>query len=146
MASVLGRLSGLFVVVLLCVSFFLIALVRGSPALALGQSSGIIVVTAVVPLARYILVNHQATVIEILSNTPINVTPMVYVNSLKGTPLVLTPEIDQQYETILATVDGAQPGVIYTQQAPSLLSKLGSDLLGLNRFMSVLANTLKPII
>ena len=145
MASVLGRLSGLFVVVLLCVSFFLIALVSSS-VLALGQSSGTIAVTAVVPPARYILVNRQATIIAIISNTPINVTPMVYVNSLKGTPLVLTPEIDQQYETILATVDGAQPGVIYTQQAPSLLSKLGSDLLGLNRFMSVLANTLKSII
>ena|ERR1017187_2399839 len=146
MASVLGRLSGLFVVVLLCVSFFLIALVSGSPILALGQSSGIIVVTAVVPPVRYILVNRQATIIAILSNTPINVTPMVYVNSLKGAPLALTPVIDQQYETILATVDATQPGIIYTQQASNLLSKLGSDLLGLNRFISVLANTLKSII
>ena len=95
MASVLGRLSGLFVVVVLCVSLFLIALV-GSPVLALGQSSGTIAVTAVVPPARYILVNRQATIIAILSNTPINVTPMVYVNSLKGAPLALTPVIDQQ--------------------------------------------------
>jgi hypothetical protein len=143
MSVVLGRLPGLSVVVLLCVSFFMLTIVSDSPASALDQSSGTIVVTAVVPPARYILVNRQATITEILSNTPTNVVPMVYVNSLKGSPLVLTPAINQQYEAILATTDTARPGVLYVRQVPNLTSKLDSSLLGLTRFESVLISSLR---
>jgi len=146
MFGAMGRLPGLSVVVLLCISLFLITLASDSRALALGQSSGTIVVTAIVPPARYLLVNRQATIIEILSNTPSNVTPMVYVNSLRGSPLILTSAIDQQYEAILATADIAHPGVIYVRQVPNLASKLGNSLLGLTRFESVLASSLKLVI
>jgi hypothetical protein len=130
-------------VALLGVCLFLITLSSGCPALALGQSSGTVVVTGVVPPARYILVNRQAIITEILSNTPTNVVPMVYVNSLKGSPLVLTPAINQQYEAILATTDTARPGLLYVRQVPNLTSKLDSSLLGLTRFESVLISSLR---
>ncbi len=82
---------------------FVVATVM-APASVLADSASvtqIITITARVAPARSIVVNDQGVMTKIYSNTPEAVTPKVYLNSVPGKAMPLTPQLMQQYQTII---------------------------------------------
>lgn len=62
----------------------------------------IITITATVLPARSIVVNDRGQMTKIYSNTDQDVTPKVYVNKAPGELGVMTPELQKQYDSIMA--------------------------------------------
>lgn len=113
--------SGRFSVLLRSIAIsLLISLVATSacPVRAAPQSAGgsVIIRAAVAPV-RYILVDDRGKIREILSNSPTDVTPLVYKNKFDTKPIALSPAIYDQYAAIMTRVDNRRTGVIYQAKA-----------------------------
>ena len=111
-------------------------------AFALNQAPASIVVTAVVAPVRYVLVNQNIEIIEILSNTPLNVPPKVYQSSFKSNEIPLTTPIDKSYRDIIVKINTSKTGVIYSRQANQPVGLISMDSLrSLSKIESVLFKT-----
>ncbi|HUD05339.1 MAG TPA: hypothetical protein VMR18_00245 [Candidatus Saccharimonadales bacterium] len=86
---------------------------NSNTALAQAQTSGTIVVTAVIAPVRYVLIDNKGNIKEILSNTKENITPKVYINSLSSSQATLTIQVYQRYEAIIDKVNTKRTGIIY---------------------------------
>lgn len=102
-------------------------LMNSSSALAM-SSSGSVTVTAVVAPVRYILVNDNDKITEVLSNSHFNVTPVVYRNKFNTVPIALNLAVRSQYLAILPHLDTRHAGVIY--RLPKAGSKNPASLFG----------------
>jgi homoserine trans-succinylase len=92
---------------------FLLLFLNSNTALAQAQTSGTIVVTAVIAPVRYVLIDNKGNIKEILSNTKENITPKVYINSLSSSQATLTIQVYQRYEAIIDKVNTKRTGIIY---------------------------------
>lgn len=109
-----GRLSALIKPVAICLLVGGLVVADTCPVLAAPQSSGgNVIITAVIAPVRYILVDDNYRVQEIISNSRTDVTPVVYKDRLNTAPISLTPAIASQYAAIMAHVNASHPGVIY---------------------------------
>jgi hypothetical protein len=86
--------------------------------------------TAVVLPARTIITDQQNQITKIISNTPENITPVVYKNTVgEGRQQALTDDVYSQYKRLLAR-SSSKIGVIYERQnglTPSLQPKIALD-------------------
>lgn len=143
MRGVLGRLLVWRLVAVFCVALVSVSSLNFGSAFALEQLSGQVVITGVVAPERYILLGPKGDITELISNTPQNVTPKVYLGNFKGLQLALTPAISRQYKSILATVKTSHAGIIYVRSNPTLASQLAERLINLNRFESAITDQFK---
>ncbi|HUC95889.1 MAG TPA: hypothetical protein VMR76_02945, partial [Candidatus Saccharimonadia bacterium] len=85
-------------------------------------------VTAEVLPTRYIIINNSKKILALISNTNKNVVPKVVLNSIKSTPIKLSPDISSQYSYLLKTykIPNNGDGQLYfyhvskTPQKPSI--------------------------
>jgi len=122
----MGRLNnGLLAVV----GLFFACLVFGSsasaatPVLPTLTTSGSTQVVVTVQPIRSILINDQGEIVRIISNSAANVTPTVYKNSFTGSALELSPDVNQQYKSLLSNLDITRTGTIY-QAGPLIIDRL----------------------
>jgi len=99
--------------------------------------SQVIVITATVAPARSIIVNDQGQATQIISNTPQNVTPKVYVNKMFGPEQPLTPSLQQQYRSVIAGHKNLN-GVVIDVPLPVTQSVQGDLRTLLTKTMSVM--------
>jgi len=78
------------------------------------QSGNSVTITAVVAPVRTILVDNNLRIIQIESNTPLNVTPSVYKGTYTSKQVSLTPSINKQYKAIINRVNTRKTGIIYS--------------------------------
>lgn len=123
----MGRLHGKVFAV---IGLFLACSLFGSTTSALAPelvmqagNSGSSEILANIQPIRSILINDQDKIMQIISNSTVNVTPTVYKHSFSSPPIPINPNIRKQYDTILAGLDTAQTGSIY-QAGPSIISQL----------------------
>lgn len=83
------------------------------------------VVTAQVAPVRHVVVNDRGVILQIISNTSEDVTPITHLNHAQGEQVVLTDEIRARYEKTVARLDMSKPA-IYERKNP--LKKLISQL------------------
>ncbi|MBW4061182.1 hypothetical protein HJC99_01250 [Candidatus Saccharibacteria bacterium] len=93
-------------------------LVLARPASA--HSGSNVVITVVVAPVRDILIDKHNQIIEILSNCPDDVTPLVYKNTFNSAPIAFNPAVHQQYTAIMARANTAHTGVIYQRAQPTI--------------------------
>jgi hypothetical protein len=93
--------------------YFLTPLVPSVSALS-GTQSGSISLTAIVLPARYIIINSNSTITEVITNTKELVTPTVSLNSISGAEESFSKSIKAQYLEILTScLFNKNTGVIY---------------------------------
>ncbi len=123
----MGRSYGkVFAVVGLCLAFSLFgadaAALSPAPATQFNGGGSTEVSVSIQPV-RLVLINDQNKIVKIISNSTANVTPTVYKRSFSSPPIAISPDIRQQYDTILAGLDTARTGTIY-QAEPSIISRV----------------------
>ena len=72
-----------------------------------------ITVNAVVLPNIYIITSPKMVISEIISNTSLDVTPKVYVNSTNGQQVPLTASLYNRYLELTANKNLIKPGVVY---------------------------------
>ncbi len=77
------------------------------------QTSGGVMITAVIAPVRDILVNNQGVIQQIVSNTSEDVSPKVYQSSFHASQTTLSPDVNKQYQKIMLTVDTKRTGIVY---------------------------------
>jgi hypothetical protein len=92
-------------------------------------SSGSVTISAAIAPVRYILVDNQGKITEILSNSQENVTPIVYKNKLGSEPITLNQTIRSQYITLMTNINPDHNGVIYRRndhanKKPAVIAEL----------------------
>ena len=77
--------------------------------------SNTITVTAIIEPERHIVVNQNNKIIEVLTNTPLMVIPVVSLNSLSGNQLEYSTAISTQYQQIISSCNFTKSyGIIYS--------------------------------
>lgn len=99
-----------------------------------------IVVRAVVLPAREIVVSPQdeSKIVAIYSNTSTSVTPTVHIGSVTGPEVPLTPDLQQQYDSLLAAYSHLSAGIIQPTAAET--ARL-SQARTANNFLSLISKT-----
>jgi hypothetical protein len=98
--------------------------------------SGAVLILFTIPLIP------NLEIIEILSNTPLNVPPKVYQSSFKSNEIPLTTPIDKSYRDIIVKINTSKTGVIYSRQANQPVGLISMDSLrSLSKIESVLFKT-----
>jgi hypothetical protein len=94
----------------------------------------IVTVRATVQPARYIIVDNHGTIQSIISNTSEDVTPTVYLGSIKQENAVpLSPQTLESYRQIVEGLHATGPGVLYRRPPATTASahKPQTNILGL---------------
>jgi hypothetical protein len=76
-------------------------------------SSGNVIIVANIKPVRIILVDDRSRITEIQSNSSANITPIVYQGSYDTESINLTPDVYNQYSTIMVHTNLHRTGVIY---------------------------------
>jgi len=98
-----------------------------------------VVISAVIAPVRYILVNDQGIITEILSNSQENVMPTVYKNKLGSEPITLSRAIYSQYISLMTNISSNHNGVIYRRNDHASKKPTAiAELVGLSSYQSVL--------
>jgi hypothetical protein len=85
-------------------------------------SSGSAVISAEIKPVRYVLIDNNGDILQIESNTPRNVAPLIYKDKYTSPPKPVTKSIETQYQAILAKVNTNNTGVIYSKLEKTKLS------------------------
>lgn len=99
----------------------IIAICMGVLVWAPPVSAAETVITARVMPVRHIVVDEAGVVQRIISNTSENVTPIVHLGSAEGREILLTDDVKQRYETVIAGLDMSGPAD-YTRKSPFKLA------------------------
>lgn len=110
-----GRLLVSLRLLLVSVAVFTVLFVGTSPAFAAVVSGATTTITAVILPVRYVLLDNQGDITEIISNTTADVTPRVYETSFQSSELPLTPKLNQQYIKLLQGIQTTHFGTIYSR-------------------------------
>ena len=83
-------------------------------------------VTVTVEPQRVIIVDKNLTIMQIISNTELDIRPIVLLGSQDGSELPYTESIMRQYFFLKPTLNFSQPGILYDrdERAPVALIKL----------------------
>ncbi len=85
-----------------------------------------ITLQATVSPRRTIVVDEHGIILQIASNSSIDVKPDVVLDTIDGTSLQLTKDIYQAYSKLLPSLDVTKPGIVYSK--PTVLLTLFQKL------------------
>lgn len=85
------------------------------------SSGGETVITAHVMPVRHIVVDHEGVIQRIISNTSENVTPIVHLGTAEGEEILLTTDVKQRYESVIAHLDMQRPADYVRKQPLEIL-------------------------
>lgn len=80
------------------------------------RSAPVTIIASILPV-RYIVVDDTFTIMEILSNTDLDVRPVVFLHSLDGEEIPYSESVRKQYQDLKPTLNFSQPGKVYTYEA-----------------------------
>jgi len=76
------------------------------------QSGSYVVLASVSPV-RYIIIDSNFRITEVISNTSEDVIPTVLINSVNGSPAPYTDSIRTQFTKLSHTIDFSKAGIVY---------------------------------
>lgn len=80
------------------------------------KATGTLTITATVRPVRILVVNPDLTIQEIVSNTSLDVRPLVVANTMDGPELPYSEAIRQEYAFIKPGIDFSKPGIVYRHE------------------------------
>jgi hypothetical protein len=90
--------------------------------------SSTINISAIVTPGRYVIVNQEMTIQQILSNTPEDVLPDVFLDNFNGQRLKFDGLIASQFYQLQSRLSFSQTGVVYQISKPSLINRVSKIL------------------
>ena len=93
------------------------------------SSEGYVVLASVQP-ARYIVVDSNLQIKEVISNTAQDVIPYVVLDSLDGSQMPYTSSIQSQFASLKPSLSFAKAGVVYKRNTSGSLSGALKNTLG----------------
>jgi virulence-associated protein VapD len=122
---------------ILCFSQFS---VLSDQVFALSSSGASVQITAIVEPACHVIINQNGQIIEIVTNTKNQITPIVTLNSISGNQISMTPKIYNDYQNILNKyrLQGTY-GVIYriNDRHIKTASYANNSIFSLSRIISI---------
>ncbi len=122
-----------FVIVILSVLVSSMAISALTPTAKTGQ--GYVVLASVQP-TRYIVVDSNLQIKQVVSNTAQDVMPYVVLNGLDGHQIPYTTSIQNQFANLKSSLSFAKAGVVYQRNTSNSLSGAAKNALStLRRFI-----------
>lgn len=87
------------------------------------RGSTVTVMVTVLP-QRFIIVDKQLIIQQVLSNTAEDIRPQVFLERLDGAEIPYSDSIIKQYQAIRASADFSRPGVIYQREPRPVMALL----------------------
>ena len=101
----------------------------------LADTADTIIIHAVVLPHRYVVLNSENQIQQILSNTPLDTPPMFTVGAIDGPQKIASPELLKYYYSIADNLDFSKPGIIYKQQQATNISPLDVAMKFVKQFL-----------
>lgn len=111
------RLSSLLAVnILVVINVLIMPLLNLSKSQAEPVSARTTLISVEIAPVRNVFVDKSGAILRIESNTPINITPLVFLADYSSSPITMTSNIYDRYLAILAHTNTEKTGDIYISQ------------------------------